>query len=58
MGKSSNRKQRAREYREKNDISKSEWRLIRKEAKDQGASYGSTPVIRHVWKKRKYPREA
>lgn len=57
MGKSSNRKKRAREFRAEHNLSKKEWNEMRREGKEEGAHYGSTPVVRYKWKKKKYPIE-
>ena len=57
MGKSSNRKKRARAFRAEHNITKKEWTEMRREGKEQGANYGSTSVVRYRWKKSKYPKE-
>ena len=50
-------KKRAREFRAEHNLTKKEWREMRQEGKEQGANYGSTPVVRYKWRKKEYPKE-
>ena len=57
MGRASNMKKRARQFRAEHNLTKKEWREMRQEGRSDGANYGTTPVVKYRWTKKKYPKE-